>query len=218
MFKDYPYPTIEEWIDNSLREDINRRGYAYWGDKPLGETWSIVYSYASDANHSELGESNFRTLENWLSESYPDDFESTSFGGAFGEILHIMIRMVNDDDSPSDIAKFVYEKLIDLSDYPVWDEEDLSERELKAQLESVRSEIAAYVKPGIDVHETAYDILWSLSNDDRLDFPENYVNALDSIGKGIELDLLSDDPNDYPNYLDKWLLNAIEPAIKAIRF
>jgi hypothetical protein len=212
----YPFPSIETWITQTLAEGNRREGYGYYGDTPLGDTWGIVYSFAVSADGSELGESNYRTLVKWLEESYPDDFTDETFGGFFGRVDHIMIRLVNEDGSLSDVAKFVYDKLIDLDNYPVWDEEDFSQRELDSQFESVKSEVSQYLIEGIDPGESAATILWSLSNDDNMDFPENYVNPIDSIAKGIEIGHIAPD-TEFPAYIERWLWNRFESDFKRFK-
>lgn len=138
--------TIDTWVKERLSAGAKRTGFGYWGNKPLGESWGMVFGYAH-ANNSLLEESNFRVMVKWVSEKFEEDsdFEAVEFGGAFGTIEHLIIRLTNQDGSISRIAHYVYGLLQKLEDYPVLDESDWSEREWESDylgnMESIRSVI-----------------------------------------------------------------------------
>lgn len=154
------FQTTEKWIDYMLSySDPNRPkleknlwfkesiwdGGFYHGETPLGESWAIVMVYAPNVAQL-LDESNWESvladLEKHFGNTEEDQYCVEGISHWLTRLEYLMIKLVNDDGTPTEIAEFMFDALNRLDDYPVYDDDDYSEREYesneKAMLESIK--------------------------------------------------------------------------------
>lgn len=138
------FRTIESWVDytlaisnpDKLHKDSIWNGGSYHGETPLGESWGIVYVYAP--NVAELLEdSNWEVLLDRLyalfgnQEDTPYTVENIHHWAT--PLRYLIVELINTSGKPTEIAEYIHNALMMLSDYPVLDEEDFSKRESEAQ-------------------------------------------------------------------------------------
>jgi len=110
-------------------------------DVPLFETWSLgPVIKTRDSNNLEL--SNHDMLIKHLEENHPeleDDYQVTGCNHwAVGWVDHLSFKVINEDDgSPTKIFHVVRDWFDALSDYPVADESDLSEKEYESSIANI---------------------------------------------------------------------------------
>jgi hypothetical protein len=136
--------------------------FGYYGDiEGMFETWSlgpVIEHRDSDL----LTQSNAAMLRKHLAEdeSLADDWTETECGHwAVGWVIHLSFRAVEDDgETPTRMFRVLTAWNDSLADYPVADDEDFSQRELDAALESIRQNARGVAKTA---PESWADDVWS---------------------------------------------------------
>lgn len=139
------FRTIESWIAyvNAISDprpyihkDSIWHGGSYYGKTPLGQGWGIVYVYVSAAGNI-LEDSNWEVLlsdlESKFGESDEDQFVVEYVKHWVTGLDYLMIKLIDKDHNPTEIAQYMFDTLNKLADYPVLDESDWSNRESEAQ-------------------------------------------------------------------------------------
>lgn len=149
--------------------------YAYYGDLDLYNTWGNCHLMRT-RDSIPLEESNAATIEKWIKEAgLEDSFRVENENHwAVGWIDMLRIRLVTDAGEINLPALNFWDNILErLSDYPVLDEEDLSQREWDDTLSTL---------------ENCYrlDIVWQWPD---LDLPEGWAEDLlhhmNNTGPGI---------------------------------
>lgn len=122
-----------------IRELLTRpTSFAYFGDLPIGDSWSLGPVILT-RDSGPLDESNAATLKKELTSdpTLAEDWTITRASHwAVGWVEHLSFRVVEPDGSASRVARFLEGWFESLSDYPVADDDDHSEREHESALES----------------------------------------------------------------------------------
>lgn len=139
MGKSHNLPELDQWIREQLAEYTPqaraRHSFAYFGDLPLGETWAGCFGVHRDSD--VLERSNWRVIKADLEKRFPDDVrDERSSHWLVGWSDSLTVRLLNDDGTPTDAARAVYQWKEKLADYPVADESDYSELELDDERET----------------------------------------------------------------------------------
>lgn len=126
-----------------LAENRSLMDFAYSGALPLGDTWA--FSIARHRDSEILEQSNWHVIQTDMQERFPDDVEVVWCSHwAVGWIEHLAVRLIDDEETLTDAGHAILEWKERLDDYPVADDEDLSEREHEALWENFESDLAEY--------------------------------------------------------------------------
>ena len=118
---------LDSWNNFIAREDHN------WYYRH-----AIVYGYAPDAGIPSQ-ESEFKSILTHLQETDPDNVIESSMGHwTYSSFDLILVRLFDDSGAPTEAALAADEVLRGLEDYPVFNEEAVSEAEYEAAYEYFR--------------------------------------------------------------------------------
>jgi hypothetical protein len=124
----------QETIDRALERPSD---FAYFGDRPLFETWGLC-GPMTHRDADALTASNYRVILKNMQERFPDDVDTLSSSHwAVGWCEQIMVRVINDDGTPTEAFAALLEWSGALAEYPVADEEDYCELEREEFLEAL---------------------------------------------------------------------------------
>lgn len=118
--------TIDQEIINRALERPS--DFAYFGDKPLFETWGLC-GPMTHRDADALTKSNYRVILKDLQERFSDDIEAdievlSSSHWAVGWTEQIMVRVLDDEGEPTEAFAAVLDWADALENYPVADEQD----------------------------------------------------------------------------------------------
>lgn len=178
-------PELQKRAEQSVKETANLRDFAYHGEVDLGKTWAITISVHRDSGL--LDQSNYAVIKKDMEERFPNDVSDERFNHwAVGWVDHLLVRMLDGKGNVTPAGIAILEWQDRLSDYPVADESDYSERETEATIENIMSEGRIDRK----MAEEVYGWLWdhnerALENrDDQGGYPseEAIEAALEGLG------------------------------------
>lgn len=159
----------KEWCrGRALVTSDQMPNYHYWGGVWDEFGWSFVPGfYRATWDQSMIYDSNKEVVLNWLETHAPDDYAIEEDGGAWGRIERLMARFVEEDGTPTlaGLGMFYFYQAID--NYPVLNEDRLSEMEMERLDEFIRE-----------------DLGWELSRKigcDVDDLPEDYQQRLNEL-------------------------------------
>jgi len=152
-------PRHREPTEKEIRDALRiPSDFGYSGDLPIGETWSIgPVIRTRDSQLREL--SNANALEKALAkvQEFDDEYAIVSANHwAVGWVDHLAFRVIGDDGQPTEIFKWLLSWFDALSDYPVADDDDYSEREYEAVMENIR-DAGHRIKEGGPVEEMGWE-------------------------------------------------------------
>ena len=121
-------------VEESDSKNIDH--FHYFGDLDYGKTWGRTFSVNRDSD--TIGRSNWDTITEDLEERFPDDVQiERASHWACGWIDYLAVRMLNEDGTPTEAAIAVHEWREQLDEYPVANDERLSELEWNEAYETL---------------------------------------------------------------------------------
>lgn len=158
----------DETILDYARQALERPSESYWNDDTLWITHTLLFAYAPGSDDL-VGESNYQCILEDLSTAYAKSPDAITAGG-FGhwtyshyDAVRVRVTYANGEIHPA-FADAVAIALA-LQDYPLYSEDDYSEREWKAW-ESAIEEAARYaLEDESDGDEIRSDVLEYLHSD-----------------------------------------------------
>lgn len=113
--------------------------FAYWGDRPLGETWG----YAGLSQHrdsSTIERSNFEVISRDLLERFGDEVEVMSSSHCMvGWMDELIVQVKDADGAPTDAFKAAVEWSEKLEGYSIADDDHLSTLEYEEGMQWMES-------------------------------------------------------------------------------
>lgn len=126
-------------ITQELIKEVLKRpdSFAYAGDLDLFNTWTLT-DIGQIRDSGPLDISNFETIKSDLETRFPDDVEVVhSSHWLVGWTDQLAVKVIDEDQNPTEAFKAYIEWIDRLSEYPVADEEDYSRREYEDALDTL---------------------------------------------------------------------------------
>lgn len=122
--------------------------FGYWGPEDMFETWGFC-GIDKNRDSSILEISNFECISEELMKEFPNDFRIETYNHwAVGSVTRMVCRILHhkgeiEDKNITDAFKKAMKYLDDLSDYPVWNEYDYSEKQYERCIQDLAYSNAA---------------------------------------------------------------------------
>lgn len=179
--------------------------FGYWGSDDMFVTWGFC-GIDKNRDSSILDEMNFDLMSRELMAEFPDDFRIETYNHwAVGHVDRLCVRVLKEDKQITEdniteaFIKAMYCK-DELLDYPVWDDEEYSERSYDAAI-NVLEDLHFSIRSMVDTNIES----WS---------SQVYRYLSDELGTYVDVDA-----DVYPDddeiltavyHLELWNLEAIE--------
>jgi hypothetical protein len=210
--------TLVELAEAALKKPDD---FGWWGKEEMFVSWGwagIDMSNASDA----VAITNFEVITKDLMSKFPDDFDIVGLRHwAVGHCDRLICKILNDDTKPitadniTDAFKASMEWLINLDDYPIADDDRLSDYCYQEMLEWITSELPDEVYVAESKESTAAQILEEMCTIDDFDPVGWSLNGMapdDDLIKLVAYDL-SLCSAEYIDFWDEWVDSQSLPPI-----
>lgn len=139
-----PLTLADEFTPNEIKQALARpRDFGWFGDDETFTTWAL----GPVIQHRDSGlidRSNAAVMQRWLAEAAkrgeiePDSWRVVSASHwAVGWVEHLSYRVIDEEGSPTRVARWVRAFNEELDRYPIADEDDHGERCMEAEVENV---------------------------------------------------------------------------------
>lgn len=162
-------PSPEEYVPQMAAEYLTRPSNSAWRDDELWVTHTQMFAYSPLADDL-LGESNYHCILAALTAEFPGDdrVQDSSFGHwTYAHFSAIRIRVLNKRGRITPefaLAAVIARGLAD--EYPVYDEDDYSQREWRAFEDAFHSEFE-WLTRGVEVSEGDAHRIWEYVNENH---------------------------------------------------
>ncbi len=156
----------EDYVPVMAAEALERPSDSYWRDEDMWNTHTVMFAYSPLADDL-LGESNYHTILAALTAEFPGDsrVEASGFGHwTYAHFDAIKIRVLDKRGriTPEFAMAAVYARA--LQDYPLFDEEDYSERE-SAEYDRQFTEELNWLSRSVELTDAQRQAIWEWVND-----------------------------------------------------
>lgn len=212
------YRNPESWIESVLKESYNDHGHMrYFPDGIYNESnrWGFVlgdYAYMGNLNQS-----NYDTISAHMLKRYP---RQTQIIAPVFKVTGLWVMLLTKQGKPTQAALHLYDILYALENrYPVYDSDDLNDREYAEQISSIESTLCNHLHADVPDNYAIQVFSWLWDNDQESIITEDhaYVSDSGSFLAALTLGYLDYDPTDpddipIPNYVlrefDQWVTSA----------
>lgn len=209
------FRNVESWIDSVLEASYKDHGYmSYFPDGQYNDSnrWGIVLSFG--AYGSNLDNSNDETITAHMLKAYPRQCKVVC---PVFKVSGLWVMLKRKDGKPTQAALHMFDILYDLENkYPVFDSDDLDQREYDQQISSIESIVGSYVDNAPDdFAREIFSYLWDNDQDSVISEDHAYCDDLGVYNAAIQLgyiDISDTDDLIIPEYLmrdiDRWIVSA----------
>lgn len=156
---------MDQEIIDALRKPSD---FFYHGaNEEMFVTWGLCGpSLTRDSD--KLDESNYYIILNVLESEYPNDYQIVSSSHwLVGWVDQIAIRVLDEDDEPTEVFGVIKDFSNQLQDYPVLDEEDYNRREYEEAIDTIE-----FIAPAFEFTHKG------ISYEVKDELPEDWANQV----------------------------------------